>query len=156
MVLARWCSSTLQPHNRLNRHPIPWPFNTIMWVHIPRSPEPTQTGLYLQHHPKEMIYTLRRFAVLHVTSRKSLTHVTISALQLSHILQKYKTLHITVHSGCTDHIMCITDCLSCDAELQGHSEHPIHKQKMLHYSFITSVKSMFSNTVLVNYNVSLI
>lgn len=103
-----------------------------------------------------MIYTLRRFAVLHISSTKSLTHVTISALQLSHNLQKYKTLHITVHSGCTDHIMCITDCLPCDAKLQGHSVYPIHIQKMLHYGTIMSVKSTFSNTILVNYSVSLI
>jgi hypothetical protein len=83
MVLARWCSSTLQPHNRLTRHPIPWALNTTLWVHTPRSPETTQTGLYLQHHPKEMIYTLRRFAVLHISSRKSPTHVIILVLQSS-------------------------------------------------------------------------
>ena len=82
-VLAWWCSRTLQPHNRLTRHPILWALDTTLWVHIPRSPEPTQTGLYLQHHPKEMIYTLGRSAVLHISSRKSPTHVIISALQSS-------------------------------------------------------------------------
>lgn len=80
MVLARWCSSTLQPHNRLTRHPI----------------------------LKEMIYTLR-FAVLHISSRKSPTHVITSALQLRYILQKYKKLHITVHiliTLCASLIVC--------------------------------------------------
>jgi hypothetical protein len=83
IILARGCSSTL-PHKRLTRHLITCALNTTLWVHIPRSPEPTQTGLYLQHQPKE-IYTMRRFAVLHISSNKSPSHEIILALQSSAI-----------------------------------------------------------------------
>ena len=140
MVLARWCSSILKPHNRLTRHPIPWALDTTLWVHIPRSPEPTQTGLYLQPHPKEMIYTLRRFAVLHISSRKSPTHFIISALQSS--ATSFRNIrHCT--SQCTVDIL-ITLCVSlidCPV-MQNFKDtvHLIHKQKMLHYSIIMSVK----------------